>query len=245
LAALAAIAVFGRFGVFCTVVVVSALAVHSVAAAKAARYVYYALPLLCAVAGCGVAVAVRLLSGWLARQTTGRARWALAGAIGVLAVSVLLSQEGQRTLRLAAGRSSASSLVMYANETQWTLAKAALQPVADRADTVIVSAGVKGLYFLGRYDFELNASTVLETESGKEFGRDLRTGRPVIGSPESLASVLERPGKQLIVVDGDKLNHPTGVPSAVVALIEARCGSIALPAESGVSAWLCDSGGAG
>jgi hypothetical protein len=160
-------------------------------------------------------------------------------------VSVLLSQEGQRTLRLAAGRTNASSLVMYANETQWTLALPALRRAANRADTVIVSAGVKGLYFLGRYDFELNASVVLETESGKEFGRDPRTGRPVIGTPESLASVVERPGRQLIVVDGDKLNDPTGVPSAVVALIEARCGSIALPPASGVSAWLCDSGGAG
>jgi hypothetical protein len=239
LAALATIVAFGRFGVFCTVVVVSALAVHSIAAAKAARYIYYALPLLCAVAGCGVAVAVRLLSGWLARQTTGPARGALAGAIGVVAVSVLLSQEGQRTLRSAAGRSSASSLVMYANETQWTLAMPVLLPVADRTDTVIVSAGVKGLYFLGRYDFELNASAVLETESGKEFGRDPRTGRAIIGTPESLAALLAKHGNKLIVVDQDKLGRETGVAPAVVSLIRRSCEVLSLPSESGVWAWKC------
>jgi hypothetical protein len=242
LAALAAIIVFGRFGAFCTALVVSALVVHSFAAAKSARYVYYALPFACAVMGCGLVVGMRLVASWVTGIAPKLSKAALPLGAVLLALVLFLSQEGQRTLRYIAGKAKPQDLTMYASETRWALAMPGLRPAVDTADVVIVSAGVKGLYWLGRYDFELNASTVLETESREEFGRDPRTGRPIIGTPESLAAVLAKRGRKLIVVDQDKLGRETGVAPSVVDLIRRSCEGLGLPSESGVLAWKCPTG---
>jgi len=244
IAAVAVIAAYGRLGAFCVAVVLSALAVHSISGAKAIRYVYYILPFVCAVIGCAAALVVEPSRRWLA-SVAPRLATTAAAVVLVLGVPAFLSQEGQRTLRFLAGRASFHDLTMYSSETDWLLALPALKPALDSADTVIVSAGVKGLYFLGRYDFELNASVVAESETGKEFGRDPRTGRHVIGAPESVAEVIARAGRKLIVVDGDKLGQPVGVPDAVVDLIRARCTALTLPPASGVFAWSCAPGNAG
>ena len=239
LAVLAAVAVFGGFGAFCVVVAVSALAVHSIAAAKAVRYVYYALPFVCAVLGCGIAVSVRLMTRWLSGAVPQLGKGALPLTLGVLAAPLLLSQEGQRALHFIAGRYTARNLTMYATDSDWSLALPVLRPLADTADLVIVSSGVKGLYYLARYDFELNSSVVMESESGKEFGRDPRTGREVIGTRDSLAAVLAKPGTKLLVIDQDKLGREFAVAPAVVSLIEAQCHAVALRQESRVFAWTC------
>ena len=75
-----------------------------------------------------------------------------------------------------------------------------------------MSAGVKGLYFLGRYDYEVNASVVQETETGQEFGRDPRTGRQAISSADSVARVVAEPGRSLVIVEEQKLGRNGGVP---------------------------------
>ena len=243
LAALAAIAVFDRFGTFCTVVAVSALVVHSIAASKAIRYVYYAMPFVCSVLGCGIAVALPLMRRWLERSAPRFAYAAMPLTLAIFAITFLGSQEGQRTLRFAVKGNAAENLKMYASESNWSLALPMLRPPAEAANLVIVSAGVKGLYYLGRYDFELNASAVLESDSGGEFGRDSRTGREVISTADSLADVLGRAGTKLVVIDHDKLGRETGVTPAAVRVIEAQCQSLALPAESRVFAWRCGTQG--
>jgi hypothetical protein len=130
-------------------------------------------------------------------------------------------------------------MTMYASESNWALALPTLRPLAAAADIVIVSAGVKGLYYLARYDFELNSSVVMESEGGKEFGRDPRTGRQVIGTHDSLATVLGRAGTKLVVIDQNRLGKETAVAPAAVTLIEAQCHSVVLPQESRVFAWSC------
>jgi hypothetical protein len=243
LAALAAINVLGRLGAFCVALALSALIVHSIAAAKSARYVYYALPFICAVIGCGMVVATRLLASWVADLSPKLSKAAVPLVVGLFGLCLFLSQEGQRTLRLIGGRGTPKDLAIYASETNWALAMPTLRPAADAADIIIVSAGVKGLYWLGRYDFELNASTVPETESGEEFGRDPRTGRTIIGAPESLAAVLARRGNKLVVVDQDKLGKEAGVAPRVLKLIRSTCDAVMVPSDSGVLAWTCRSGG--
>ena len=239
LAAVAAISVSARFGVFCIVLALSALVVHSIAAAREMRYVYYTMPFVCALLGCGVAVAVKVMTRWLSGALPQLDKAALPLALGILAVSVSFSQEGQRTLRFIAKSNAAQSITMYATESNWALALPILQPLADTADLVIVSAGVKGLYYFGRYDFELNSSVVMESESGKEFGRDPRTGREVIGTRDSLAAVLARAGTKLVVIDQNRLGRETAVVPAAVTLIEAQCHPLVLPQESRVFAWTC------
>jgi hypothetical protein len=111
--------------------------------------------------------------------------------------------------------------------------------VADESQVVLVSSGVKGLYYLGRYDYELNASAVKETESANEFGRDSRTGRMIISTPESLSRVLRQQGGVLIVVDHDKVRDKMGVPAETVDLIESACQSVTVDRDSRVFAWVC------
>jgi hypothetical protein len=62
--------------------------------------------------------------------------------------------------------------------------------IEDPQTAIVVTSGVRALYYFGRYDFEYSRPHVLETENGRDFGIDTRTGRPVIGTVQSLRSVL-------------------------------------------------------
>ena len=240
LGALAAITEFRRFGLFCTVVALAAIAVHSVAAAKAMRYVYYAMPFLCAVVGCGVAVSVKLLGGWIGKlRGVNHSGWATVAAILLIAAVVANSQEARLAARFLTGKASWTDLAMFASEADWSAAVPVLRAHLGRDSTLVVSSAVKGVYYLGDYDYELNASTVLESESLQEFGLDRRTGRQVIGTRGSLAQVLDRSRQTLLVVDADKVGKASGVSVDVVELIASRCAVLEVPAESRVRAWTC------
>jgi hypothetical protein len=243
LAALAAMAGFRRFALYCTVVAIAAIAVHSVSAAKALRYAYYAMPLLCAVIGCAVAYLVHLISRSLLLVCRG------LGPGGSVLMSLLLvalvaanSQEARSAARFIGGRADWRDLTMYASESDWTLAMPALRSLTGPETTLVVSSAVKGTYHFGDYDYELNVSTVVESESREEFGRDRRTGRPSIGTEGSLARVLDESTQTLIVADLDKIGSATGVTKPVLQLIESRCVEVELPAESRVRAWRCVTG---
>ena len=240
LAAFAAIAGFRRFGIFCVVIAFAAIAVHSLSAAKSLRYVFYAFPLLCSIVGCGVATGVKLLASWIANQ--GRERESKLATF--LAITLVLavtadSQEARRGAQFVAGKRTWRDLTMYASESDWRATAPAIKSRLSSGNTVVVSSGVKAVYYLGDYDYELNASTVPESESGAEFGRDHRTGRVAISTRASLARVLGGSANTLIVVDADKLGNASGVSGEVVSLIELNCDSLAVPVESRVYAWTC------
>lgn len=230
-----------RLGIYCSVVAVSVLVVHSVAAQKSMRYAYYVTPLLCILWAIGIANLLALAANHrsLARgHASGRVptiAWAVLAAAGVL------SQEGARALNLLSGRDSPAAKRPFAEEPDWTPLLAELKPRARAAARVVTSNSMKAMYYLGRYDYELNASSVLETETGTEFGRDFRTGRKAIGTAESIGQVLSRPGTSLVVIEASKIGRPNGVTSEAFAVIDSRCSELSLPAGSGVRVWWCDS----
>ena len=261
-AAIVALAAHRRVTVFCVAALLAALTVHSLAAAKSGRYVYYALPWLCVVWGCALsglyAFARRLetesaflQSGTAPRGTAssprGMAAWlgGKAPALVLLAAALvlMLSQEGQRAARLALGRNATELTLHYAGESGWDSAVPVLQPLVQSADRVVTTNSMKALYYFGRYDYELNASSVRETETGEEFGLDERTGRLAIGTAQSTAAVLDMAGKTLIILEEEKLGNPVGAPADAVEVIAARCAPIAVPAAAGVRAWSCPTGG--
>jgi len=238
-AALLAVVVQPRLAAFCTVFFLSALAVHSIAAAKAARYAYYVLPFMFAVHGIAVSALIQhVMAGARARFPS--LPW-LAPAIGtaLLFFIILSSQELQRAARLATNRAIPGDVTMFLEAPNWDLALPSLREFVAKADTKIVSSGVKGVYYLGGYDYELNASVVRESESGEEFGKDLRTGRKVISTPESLGKVLDQAQTALVVIERTKLAVSSGVPGATVTLLADRCEEIPLPAGSALAAWQC------
>jgi hypothetical protein len=228
-----------RLAIFCIVAIVCGLLVHSVAAQKSVRYVYYLVPLLCVLWALGFAnlmaiVAERTLpSGTREVHRIGLAAWAL------LAAAFLLSQEGARALNLLAARDGNSDERPYADEPDWTPLLAELGPRARAADFVVTSNSMKALYYLGRYDYELNATIVPETDTREEFGLDRRTGRRAIGTAESIGRVLSGPGDGLVVIEASKIGRPSGVNREAFAVIESRCAELRLPAGASVRAWWC------
>lgn len=224
-----------RVGLFCGIVFGVALVMHSLAGMKAARYLYYAMPFGCIVLGIGA----EALATWLrsaAGKATGRG---VAVAALAMVTGLALSQEAQRSVKFLLGKPSAFADFSYLDEPDWPAAMPVLQPLADDADRVLVSAGVKGLYFLGRYDYEVNTSVVQETETGQEFGDDLRTGRQAISTAASVDEVVAEPGRSLVVVEEQKRGRDAGVPLEVVDLLQRKCSVVDLPAGVGLSAWLC------
>jgi len=228
-----------RLAVFCTVAVGSALLVHSIAAQKSLRYIYYLVPLMCVLWGIGLAnVVAAATSRDAQRGVMGFVRSPVI-ALAVIAAVLLLSQEGARALNLVLGRDTNSANRPYASEPDWTPLVAELEPRARDADVVVTSNSMKAIYYLGRYDFELNATIVPETESQSEFGRDRRTGRQAIGTAESIKQVLGRPGKTLVVIEASKIGRSSGVTTEAFAVIASKCEELSLPEGGGVRAWWC------
>ncbi|MFO0452332.1 MAG: hypothetical protein ACK52I_27365 [Pseudomonadota bacterium] len=240
LAALLVCATRPRLGWTLAVATLAALAVHSLAAAKATRYVYYVLPWLCVLLGVAFATAVP----WLARQLVHRwpavVRHAAALATAALLLPLAVSVDGLRSLRLALGVEPYSRVLSYGDESDWTPARGVLQPAVDASALVVTSNSMKALHYLGRYDYELNAGLLPETESREEFGRDPRTGRRVIASAASLERVLGANVRPVLVVaENDRLGVAHGVLPEALALLEDRCRRVAVPAAAGLSAWSC------
>lgn len=229
-----------RLAVFCAVAVGSALIVHSVAAQKTMRYVYYLAPLMCVLWAIALTNLVSAMTaGGTAAEASRffRASWLVWIAVGA---AFVLSQEGSRAINLAAGRVANMERLPFAGEPDWTPLLADLAPRVSAADRVVTSNSVKAIYYLGRYDFELNATIVPETETGAEFGRDPRTGRPAIGTAESIRQVLARPGSTLVVIESSKIGRASGVNSDAFRVIASRCEELELPPGSGVRAWRCE-----
>ncbi len=233
--AVLAIMTYRRLGLFSVVVVLAALAVHSIAAAKSVRYISYALPFFAIVWACAIAGVVNL-----ARSMALSTKIHVLG-LGVLGVLVLaLSQEGQRMAKLVLQRMPATEALSYAVEPDWQSIKLILQPEVDAADRVVTSNSMKAIYYLGRYDYELNASIVLETDTATEFGMDERTGRQAIGTATSIGKVLQQPGSTLVVLEDRKIGNPAGVSKEALSVIISNCIVIELPPGSDVSAWRCN-----
>jgi hypothetical protein len=227
-AVLGAFFVDRRLALFCVVFFAVVFVVHSLAAAKQVRYLFYVLPIASMLWGLGLAQALR------AARTAG-GRLAILAAV---AAALVLSAEGQRMAKLLAGRIPMVEALPYTVEPDWVPVMETVRPLAAGADRVITSNAMKSLYYLGRYDYELNASIVAETDSGMDFGTDLRTGRQAIGSAAAVTQVLRQPGTTLVVVEDEVLNRATGVSSSAAEALLPFCSKVELPA-AGLSVWQC------
>jgi hypothetical protein len=239
IAALLALRSHQSLAIFCISVSGIGLLVHSIAAQKALRYAYYLLPFLAVLWGCGAAATAALLAGVLKSTAPGFKIKCVSIGILLMVLTLANSQEGQRAARLLLGRESEAQTLSFAGEADWAKAMPALRPIFPTVDRIVVSNSMKALYVLGNYDAVVNANDVLESESGKEFGRDPRTGRPAIGTADSVAKVIGRQGHTLVIAEDEKLGQTAGVTTEVVTLLEARCQRVVTPRSSGVTAWLC------
>jgi hypothetical protein len=220
-----------RFALFLVIVFGVALAVHSIAAAKQVRYLYYALPFVAMLWGLGIS--------WVVEHAPSNA--VKVAACVAAALALLLSVEGQMAARLVVGRVRLIEALPYTVEPDWGPAKATLLESARSADRVVTSNGMKALYYVGRYDYELNVSIVAETDTRLDFGLDERTGRRAIGSPQAFRKVVADGGQTLVILEEETLGLASGVPAQVVAAIELVCGQGITPA-TGLRIYRCVAG---
>ena len=231
-----------RWALTLSIAAASALLVHSLAASKSSRYVYYCLPLICILLGAGLSTVFSFLAKYVSSRWPPLVSIASLLALATLGVSFAASQEGYRTSRLLLGLDPYSKVLANGDETSWSSAQRLLLPLAANADAIVTSNSMKAIYYLGRYDYELNTSIVAETNTGAEFGIDERTGRRAISTPESLAQVLRTHATTLIVAEKEKLGLDAGVPAGTAAVARERCGPIPVPDDARIAVWWCPRG---
>ena len=227
-----------RLGAYVAALFAVCLLAQSIAAQKSMRYLFYAWPFLCAVLGCGIAAAASSGLNFMRRQ-----RWTsgLSGptAFAVLAaITILMSQEGQRTLKWLSGDLQPFDSRAY--ETDWSDAVQSLAFAIGSHQVLVTSNSMKALYYIGDYDYEFNPSVVPETRSGEEFGTDYRTGRPVIGTVESLARVTQDGERVLVLVERRKIVSDFFARTGIVGWLNNNCPELQTVATGPLRAWSCD-----
>ena len=233
-------------GSFATIVFASAFLLNSFAGPKSLRYIAYAQPLLFVIWG------IALAEAWPAmNHFFDRLRRQLAAALGFL---------GHRSLSVAGFLIAAALLfLLLANpfwlrtitviadipvppekpSTDWRKAAPALAPWLDRVEVVVDTEELGPLYFLGRHDILYSPSKFGELPRDRrwDFGRDVRTGRPVIGSLRALERVFRCYRSGLFLAPELQLGVQHFLSPDVLLLLKRYAEPIELPADAHVLAW--------
>lgn len=228
-----------RLALFALVIVVVGLAANSIASQKAMRYVFYLFPMICVLWGIGFAHVIAFFVRALQQRTSLNTAWACVLVLAAFGLSVANTHEFKRGLKLVLQKGELDEALPVLVEPDWVKSRPALTQFVEAGDTLVVNSGVKGIYAFGRYDYELNRNVVAETDTRDEFGLDRRTGRQVIGSVESVASVIAGADHVLFVLEKRMLNVSSTVNAEVVQLLESTCSSIELPSATRLAAWRC------
>jgi hypothetical protein len=208
---LVAVSRFRRVTIYVAVVFGFALVLHSFAGSKTERYISYVMPFFFIIWGIALAVVLpaframleRVFGELLPRGTSGRVRSAAAwGTVALLALFAASYSPALQTTRLLLRPGDEERPY---SESEWAQAAPRLRQLADSADVLVSTALPKSLYFLGGGDVTLSVTELRELEwrDGKpvEFSIDPRTGRPAIGTPESLERLMACYSTGLVVVE--------------------------------------------
>jgi 4-amino-4-deoxy-L-arabinose transferase-like glycosyltransferase len=246
LLALLALATAPRPALLALAVFATAFLVSSFAAAKAQRYLAYALPFLFALWGIGLAAlgpAVRSGLTKLARGLgpalgiAGRAGQRLGTGLVALAflVLVLANPAWLRTVSLLTD----VTIPPEEPHVRWRLAVPVLAPLLAEAEVVLTTSELETLYHLGRYDLLISGSrrSELPFHERHELGIDPRTGRPVLAEAATLARVMDCAASGIILSVAHQWSRTFQADAAVKGLVEARAEPVPLPPRSRVLAW--------
>ncbi len=243
LAVLAGLHRFRRFTWFCAVTFGVAVMVHSGAAAKQMRYIYYVMPYMYALVGIATAVAwpgiKRLSRQVLLAVPPVRllpVSWSGPLALMLSTVVVLIAVMSNKGFRVAYGMLTATHADWPANyydhiPSDWAAATPTLRKLAADSDVIISSSGIKALYYLGRFDYDLLLTLARETTTGTEFGNDYRHGRPVIASPQALATITSENKSGIVIIDEIHWRQPAFVPDEVADYLEQHMQRLDMPGQ--------------
>jgi hypothetical protein len=221
---------------FCAAVVAVAFVLLSLAGQKAMRYFTIVQPFLFVLWGIAIAEVWPRLRGFLEDVGTRAMAWLGLGRLGRSGMLAALAAVLMFTA-VANGawvRSAANMLDIVIppmkRQADWAAARDTLAPLLTDAAIVLTTNELSALYYLGRYDVLISRSRLSEYGDGEDFSVDPRTGRPVIGTAESLALIMDCYPEGLIVADDSRWDNRAQVSDAVIRLIETRAEEVELPA---------------
>ena len=232
---------------FCLLIFTPPLIVHSIGAMKSMRYLYYVLPFLFTIFGIAFEAVARGLQRFV-RETGGAAMaafglrprpWLLERALpAALLLFVLASNEA--FIRAAGMIVGLERFMPVQNLPRWEAARADLEPWLEEADVVLTSSELEALFYLGRYDVLISRSRAAEIDDYEEFGRDHRTGRPVISTVDSLERLIDCHADGLIVTPTRLWRASPHIGDPLADLILKRTTPLELPPEARVDAYVWD-----
>jgi len=189
--AILALRAFPRPASFCVVMVTVVLIVHSFAGVQNLRYIYYASPFLFALWAMGLRVALPVAARVLRQAADSLPRpvrhprmgSALVAATGLFA---LLAQDAvPSAIKLALGR-TAAPLVRVED---WSEARGPVAQAVEEGALVVATNELAAIYYLDGFDVVFSKNWIPQMNE-IEFARDPRTGRPLISTTDSLASLV-------------------------------------------------------
>lgn len=241
---LLAVAVRPGPGLLALVVFAVSFLLNSFAGGKSLRYLAYAYPFLFALWGIGVAELWPRGRDLLARiadslgPALGVGRAAMAGKVLVglgLAFLLLANPAWLRSVTLLA------DITVPPEEpyVRWQRAAPELAPWLARVETVVTTAELETLYHFGRYDVLLSRARLEEQnpDQNREFGRDWRTGRPIVSQAETLGRIMDCTASGILISHRLHWNVTFQADAAAKALVERRGRPLPLPPSSLMLAW--------
>jgi len=246
LLALLAVTAAPRPALLALAVFATAFLASSFAAAKAQRYLAYALPFLFVLWGIGLAAAWPALRSGLAGLARGLGpALGLAGAAaqrlgtGLVALAVLFLVLANPAWLRTVSLLSDVTIPPEEPHVRWSLAVPTLAPLLAEAEVVVTTSELETLYHLGRYDLLISASrrSELPFHERRELGIDPRTGRPVIAEAATMARVMDCAASGIVLSVAHQWSRTFQADTAMKALVEARAQPVPLPARSRVLAW--------
>jgi Dolichyl-phosphate-mannose-protein mannosyltransferase len=237
LAALAALASRSRPALFCLCVFVVAFVLLSFGGMKGLLYLTFVLPFLFALWGMAFAYVWARVREFTLEVTEGALRGLgippspairtalIAATVGFV---VLANTAVVRTAAMLAG----ITVPPEVTPPDWGAAAEPLQPWLHQASAVLTTSDIETLYFLGDYDVLINKSRVSELPERVEFGRDPRTGRPVVSTPESVALIIECVPNGLIVTSKHRWRVTHQLDDAIADYIIDHTVPLELPRSS-------------
>jgi hypothetical protein len=227
---------------FCALIFGTVVGVHSLAAAKAERYLAYAMPFFFVLWGLALAALLPALRRLIADVVAGLsmpgrwlaplAEWALLAM--VCAFFILTSAVFSEMRAVLAHRGGSRGLT----PSEWDRAADSIRSLAAGASVVVTPNSLQTLYHVGQYDVELRGTVIDELRPPQEFGTDARTGRPAISTRPSMQALMSRHPTGLVFAERWRWRHAfEGVTDEVADLLESTAEEIPMPEERGLVAY--------
>jgi 4-amino-4-deoxy-L-arabinose transferase-like glycosyltransferase len=246
---LLAIARARRAALFCVAIFAVVFVVHSLAAWKAERYLFTAMPMFFALAGMGLAEGARRVRpaiedtvDWASRRTLStRTHSRLTALVFALVAAFALVGNGATSYAIKMLRTSDADwqlALLYRGQPDWDAAAPVLGPAADSSAVLVSTSELKSLYYLHRLDVLLSVDYLGDPRHpGAQFSTFRKLAKPVVSTSESLDALRACFPTGLIVSEKGQWRTPWSIQPAVADYIESTMERVALPASTRILAF--------